>query len=71
MTPELLDYFASCYTDDRKHPLVSPLFADLEGMPPSLLFVGSDEIMLDDTVKLHEKLRTSGCKSHMNVAPER
>lgn len=71
MTKELLDFFAKHYTDERENPYVSPLFADLTGMPPSLLFVGGDEIMRSDTEALHEKLLASGCRSQMTVAPER
>ena len=71
MTPELLQFYAGCYTDDPKNPYCSPLFGDLRGLPPSLLFVGGDEVMLDDTRLLHEKLLQSGCKSRMVVAPER
>lgn len=71
MLQELLSFYADCYTDDRTDPHVSPLFGDLQGLPPSLLFVGGDEIMLDDTRALHEKLLASGCKSQMVVAPER
>ena len=71
MTPELLQFYAGCYTDDPKNPYCSPLFGDLRGLPPSLLFVGGDEVMLDDTRMLHEKLLQSGCKSRMIVAPER
>ena len=69
MTAELLSYYADCYTADRLNPLVSPLFGDLEGLPPSLLFVGGDEIMLSDTEQLHNKLQESRCKSQMIVAP--
>lgn len=71
MTPELLNFYAQCYTDELENPLCSPLFGDLHGFPPSLLFVGGDEIMLDDTRLLHEKLLKSGCRSQMIVAPER
>ena len=71
ITMELLHFFAACYTVDRKDPLVSPLFGDLTGMPPSLLFAGGDEIMLDDTVQIHEKLLASGCQSELHIAPER
>lgn len=49
MTPELLQFYAKCYTQDPTDPLCSPLFGDLTGLPPSLLFVGGDEVMLDDT----------------------
>ena len=71
MTPELLQFYAKCYTDEPENPLCSPLFGDLNGLPPSLLFVGGDEVMLDDTRMLHEKLRKCGCQSKMIVAPDR
>ncbi len=71
MTKELLDFYAKCYTDTPENPLCSPLFGDLRGFPPSLLFVGGDEVMLDDTRRLHDKLKKAGCDSQMIVAPER
>jgi epsilon-lactone hydrolase len=37
---------------DRKNPSVSPLFADLRGLPPTLIQVGSAETLLDDAVRL-------------------
>ena len=37
---------------DRKDPSVSPLFAELTGMPPMLIQVGSAETLLDDSVRL-------------------
>ena len=36
---------------DRKDPLISPLFADLHGFPPTLIQVGSEETLLDDAVR--------------------
>ena len=71
MTAEQLDFYADCYTVNRKDPLVSPLFADLTGMPPSQIFVGGDEIMLSDASLLHEKLVSTGCRSNLTVKPER
>ena len=71
MTKALLEFYAKCYTDDPTDPLCSPLFGDLTGLPPSLLFVGGDEVMLDDTRVLHEKLLAAGCRSRLIVAPER
>ena len=71
MTAALLDFFASNYTGDRTDPYVSPLFGDLSQMPPSLIFVGGDEIMLDDARQIHEKLLATGCKSKLMVKPER
>jgi len=71
MSQSLLDFYAGCYTANREDPLASPLFADLTGMPPSLIFVGGDEIMLDDARLIHEKLLSQGCESHLTVAPDR
>lgn len=68
MSAERLSFFADQYTDKREDPLVSPLFADLSGLPPVLTFVGGDEIMLSDSVLLHEKLLESGVKSELSVA---
>lgn len=39
----------------RRHPSISPLFADLTGMPPALLTVGTDDPMLDDSRLLAER----------------
>ncbi|MEN3271741.1 MAG: acetyl esterase [Actinomycetota bacterium] len=36
----------------RRDPAISPLFADLEGMPPALLTVGTDDPLLDDSRRL-------------------
>jgi epsilon-lactone hydrolase len=42
------------------HPQVSPLYADLRGLPPMLVHVGSDEILLDDAVRLVDRARGAG-----------
>ncbi len=52
----------------KKNPLVSPLFGELDRMPPSVIFAGSDEIMLDDARLMHEKLLNSGSESELVVA---
>ena len=71
LTEELLRFYAECYAGDEKDPEVSPLFGDLKGLPPSLIFVGGDEILLDDSRRMHEKLLQAGCKSRLVIAPER
>ena len=40
---------------DRRSPTASPLFADLTGLPPLLLQVGSSELLLDDTTRFAER----------------
>lgn len=63
MTKERLQFFAESYTDHPTDPMASPLFAELHGLPPSLIFSGGDEIMLSDAASLHEKLLDAGCES--------
>ncbi|HEX3175437.1 MAG TPA: alpha/beta hydrolase [Methylomirabilota bacterium] len=45
---------------DPRRPLVSPLYADLHDLPPLLIHVGSDEVLLDDAVGLAERARKAG-----------
>ena len=73
LTAEVLEFYAQCYAAgrDRLDPLLSPLFGDLTGMPPSLIFAGGDEILLDDSRRLHSRLLQCGCRSSLHIAPER
>ena len=71
LTEKQLRFFAQSYGKDFHDPLVSPLFGNLTGMPPSALFVGGDEIMLSDARSLHEKLLESGCVSQLRICPGR
>jgi acetyl esterase/lipase len=45
---------------DLEAPLVSPLYADLRRLPPLLVQVGSDEVLLDDARGLGERARAAG-----------
>jgi monoterpene epsilon-lactone hydrolase len=45
---------------DPADPLLSPLFADLAGLPPLLIHVGGDEVMLDDSRKFAERAKDAG-----------
>ncbi|MBE9204829.1 alpha/beta hydrolase [Synechocystis salina LEGE 06099] len=39
------------------HPFISPLYNDLEGLPPTLLISGTRDLVLSDTARLQRKLR--------------
>lgn len=71
MSAEQLAFYAQCYAKDRTDPLVSPLFGDLRGLPPSLIFVGGDEILRSDAEGIHENLLAAGCRSRLVVTPQR
>ena len=48
-------------------PLASPLFADLRGLPPLLIHVGTDEVLLDDAVQLAERARAAGVDVTLDI----
>jgi monoterpene epsilon-lactone hydrolase len=48
-------------------PLISPLFADLHGLPATLIHVGNDEILLDDSTRLEEKLKAAGVETCLRI----
>lgn len=49
------------------HPLVSPLFADLHGLPPMLIQVGTRERLLSDSVRLARNARRAGVAVTLDV----
>lgn len=55
---------------EPRHPLASPLLADLTGLPPLLVQVGSDEVLLDDAVALVERAKAAGVDATLEVWPE-
>ena len=55
---------------DPKTPLASPLFADLRGLPPLLVHVGDDEVLLDDATGLAKQARAAGVDVSLEVWPK-
>lgn len=66
-----LNQFADQYLGglDPRDPRVSPLFADLTGLPPLLVQAGGAEILLDDAVRLAERAAEHGVDVTLQVAP--
>jgi acetyl esterase/lipase len=54
---------------DRAHPLASPVFADLTGLPPLLVQVGANEVLLDDAVRLAGRAGADDVEVTLEVGP--
>ncbi len=52
---------------DLRHPLCSPIHADLSGLPPLLVQVGGLEVLLDDAVRLVDRVRAAGGEAELEV----
>lgn len=53
---------------DPRHPLASPLYADLTGLPPLLIQVGDRETVLDDSTAFADKARAAGVEVELQVS---
>jgi len=54
---------------DPRNPLASPLYADLAGLPPLLIHVGADEVLLDDSTRLADRARAAGVSVQLKIWP--
>jgi acetyl esterase/lipase len=71
----LVAYGASCdvraamYANGRdlKDPLLSPVYGDMSGFPPTILNTGTRDLLLSNTVRVHRKLRQAGVEAALYV----
>jgi acetyl esterase/lipase len=71
----LIAYGASCdvraamYANGRdlKDPLLSPVYGDMAGFPPTILNTGTRDLLLSNTVRVHRNLRRAGVVAELHV----
>jgi len=69
---EVLDKMAKAYivNETPGKPLISPIYADLSGLPPMLIQVGTSEILLDDAKRLTQSAEKAGVDVTLDVWDE-
>lgn len=69
MEPVDADHLDNQYVGktDRRDPVLSPLFADLHGMPPTLLVTSTRDLLLSDTTIFHRALLRAGNDAELVV----
>ena len=72
LDPGSLERYAKYYAgeQDLTNPLISPHYADLGGLPPILIQVGSDEILLDDARRIAASAQEAGVAVTLEVWDE-
>ncbi len=72
LSADALRRYAKMYAGDEKNlknPFVSPLFGDLTGIAPSLIFVGTSEVLYDDSARMAKALSDAGCECEFHEEP--
>ncbi|WP_280481718.1 alpha/beta hydrolase [Nocardia cyriacigeorgica] len=67
------EYFLEAYAGaapDRTHPDISPIYAELSGLPPVLMVVGEKDILLQDNLAMAGRLSASGVDVDLRVYPD-
>jgi acetyl esterase/lipase len=67
-----IDWFTRCFVHDPsllRDPDVSPLYADLTGMPPALFTVGTFDPLIDHSLFMHARWAAAGNVSELQVFP--
>lgn len=54
---------------ERDDPSVSPIFADLKGLPPALFTVGTADPLLDDSLFMAKRWEAAGNRAELNIGP--
>ncbi|MFO7591558.1 MAG: alpha/beta hydrolase [Acidimicrobiia bacterium] len=75
LDPEGIRFFTEMFTpgltpDQRRDPEISPLYADLHGLPPALFTAGATDHLVDDTLFLVSRWRLAGNDTQLVVYPE-
>ena len=63
------DKRAALYANGRdlKDPMLSPVYGDMRGFPPTILTSGTRDLLLSSTVRVHRKLRQAGVEAVLQV----
>jgi acetyl esterase/lipase len=75
LTSRAMDNFHDSYAPGRdreqlRDPAISPLYADVAGLPPALLTVGTLDPLLDDSLFMAARLQAAGNPAELHVVPE-
>jgi monoterpene epsilon-lactone hydrolase len=71
LSPEAIEPRVADYTagQDPALGLISPIFADLSGLPPLIIQAGTHEVLLDDAIRLAQRAATADVEVTLDITP--
>lgn len=71
LTQKFLRWIATTYAPqtDLTNPFISPLYGDVAGLPPTYLLVSAAELLLDDSTRMAEKMKTAEVEVTLDIWP--
>ena len=75
LSSPVMDWFADCFLpgmsyEDRRAPSISPLYAELDDLPPALFSCGTCDPLLDDTLFMEARWRLAGNETTLSLWDE-
>ena len=69
LNPDEIKRWAKAYAAETDPTVseISPVFGDLSGLPPTLILAGTEEIILDDSIRMHKALQAHGVTSALQI----
>ena len=70
LTIEVLQKYGTAWAGEMgvDNPIISPLYGDMEGLPPTDLYTGTWEVFYTDVCKTYDKMKAAGVDAHLHVA---
>jgi monoterpene epsilon-lactone hydrolase len=71
LPPKVLKFYTDSYlgSQDPNNPLISPLLAELTGLPPILVHVGEEEVLRCDAIRFVDKAQAVGVDARLEIFP--
>ncbi len=69
VTQDAFTFYTNHGATNPRNPLVSPLYGDVHGFPPTMIQAGTQEVFLSDVTRMADKLKAAGVTTKLEVWP--
>jgi acetyl esterase/lipase len=71
LSPKARRFYTRSYlgSNDPHNPMISPVYGDLQGLPPLLIHAGEDEILREDAIRISDVALSAGVNVQLEIYP--